>query len=56
MAAPERPVVEQLGPEAARSLKPSLAALLRDVVENGASVGFLPPRSRKPRPRGTGTA
>jgi GNAT superfamily N-acetyltransferase len=43
MAAPERPSVEKLGPEALRLLKPSLAALLRDVVDHGASVGFLPP-------------
>jgi ribosomal protein S18 acetylase RimI-like enzyme len=43
MAAPERPAVEQLSAERVRAHQPSLVALLQDVVEGGASVGFLPP-------------
>lgn len=36
-------VIEELTEEQARSFLPDLAALLRDVVLGGASVGFLPP-------------
>ena len=35
--------VERLSEEQARSLLPALAALLQDTVNNGSSVGFLPP-------------
>lgn len=37
--------VERLTEERARPLVPQLAALLRDSVESGSSVGFLPPVS-----------
>ena len=43
MADPEPASVEALSPEATLSLRPSLVTLLRDVVDGGASVGFLPP-------------
>lgn len=43
MAAPEAAAVEQLSPEAAIARAPTLVALLQDVVDGGASVGFLPP-------------
>lgn len=36
-------VIEALGEEQARRYLPDLAALLRDAVLGGASVGFLPP-------------
>lgn len=37
--------IEQLGPDDALSLLPELVALLVDAVENGASIGFVPPFS-----------
>ena len=49
MAAPElrrgspAPAIEALSAESARALEPALAALLKDSVDGGASVGFLPP-------------
>ena len=43
MAGPERASVEELSAAATLSLKSALGALLRDVVDGGASVGFLPP-------------
>ena len=43
MAAPETVSVEALSAGDAFSLKPALSALLKDVVDGGASVGFLPP-------------
>lgn len=35
--------IDPLTAEAARALRPALAALLRDAVDGGASIGFLPP-------------
>jgi ribosomal protein S18 acetylase RimI-like enzyme len=35
--------IEALGPEALARHRPALVALLRDAVDGGASVGFLPP-------------
>jgi len=43
MAGPERAHVQELSEVAALSLKSGLGALLKDVVDGGASVGFLPP-------------
>lgn|SRR5574342_803762 len=43
MAAPERASVQELSAATTLSLKPGLAALVKDVVDGGASVGFLPP-------------
>ena len=49
MAAPELRraspalAIEALSAESARALEPALAALLKDSVDGGASVGFLPP-------------
>jgi ribosomal protein S18 acetylase RimI-like enzyme len=43
MAGPERAAVQELSAAAALSLKSGLCALLRDAVDGGASVGFLPP-------------
>src|SRR6266545_1489183 len=43
MAGPERLHAEELTADSARAHRPSLVALLQDVVEGGASVGFLPP-------------
>ena len=43
MAAPEPVAVEALGSEGTPSVKPALSALLKDVVDGDASVGFLPP-------------
>ena len=43
MAGPERASVQELSAAAALSLKSGLGALLKDVVDGGASVGFLPP-------------
>ena len=43
MAAPEP--VEQLKPEAVATLEAALVGLLQEVVEDGASVGFLQPLS-----------
>src|SRR6266508_1218111 len=43
MAGPERLRAEELTADSARAHRPSLVALLQDVVEGGASVGFLPP-------------
>ena len=37
--------IEPLDAAAARAERPALIALLRDVVDDGASVGFLPPLS-----------
>jgi acetyltransferase len=37
------PVIEALDADAARRGQPALVALLRDVVDDGGSVGFLPP-------------
>ena len=45
MADPERPVIEGLTAEGARTHRCSLVALLQNVVDGGASVGFLPPLS-----------
>lgn len=39
--------VERLSEEQARPLVAQLAALLQDAVQNGSSVGFLPPVSRE---------
>jgi ribosomal protein S18 acetylase RimI-like enzyme len=36
-------LVEALTPPAARAAEPALIALLRDAVDSGASLGFLPP-------------
>jgi GNAT superfamily N-acetyltransferase len=36
-------LVDALAPTAARAVEPALAALLRDAVDSGASLGFLPP-------------
>jgi len=36
-------VIELLDPDGARAARADLVALLRDVVDAGASVGFLPP-------------
>jgi len=36
-------LVDTLAPAAARAAEPALAALLRDAVDSGASLGFLPP-------------
>jgi acetyltransferase len=36
-------LIEALTPAAARAAEPALAALLRDAVHSGASLGFLPP-------------
>src|SRR5713226_9030771 len=41
MAAPD--AVEQLEPEALTALEFGLVALLQNVVDDGASIGFLPP-------------
>ena len=35
--------IEQLSEEQARTLLPQLAELLQDIVNNGSSVGFIPP-------------
>jgi acetyltransferase len=43
MAGPERVSIQELTAAAALSLKSGLAGLLVDVVDAGASVGFLPP-------------
>ncbi len=43
MAVLEPETVEELSPEATLALEPALVALLKDVVDDGASVGFLPP-------------
>jgi len=43
MAGPERAPVQELSAAAALSLKSGLGALLKDVVDGGAYVGFLPP-------------
>ena len=43
MAGPERASVEELSAAAALLLKSALDGLLKDVVDGGASVGFLPP-------------
>ncbi len=43
MAAPEPAAPEQLSPEAVRQHEPALVALLQNVVDEGASIGFLPP-------------
>jgi acetyltransferase len=43
MAAPESEAVEELSPEAVRQHEPALVALLQNVVDDGASIGFLPP-------------
>ena len=43
MAGPERASVQELSAAAALSLKSGLGGLLVDVVDSGASVGFLPP-------------
>ncbi len=40
---PEAIVIERLSPAAARREEAALVALLRDCVDSGASVGFLPP-------------
>lgn len=45
MAGPEPVTVEALGPEGTRAARPALSTLLKDVVDDGASVGFLPPLS-----------
>jgi acetyltransferase len=37
------PMIDLLDAEAARREQPALIALLRDVVDDGGSVGFLPP-------------
>jgi ribosomal protein S18 acetylase RimI-like enzyme len=42
MAGPERASVQELSAAATLSLKSGLSALLKDVVDGGASVGFLP--------------
>jgi len=36
-------LIETLTPAAARAAEPDLVAILRDAVDSGASVGFLPP-------------
>ena len=43
MTGPERAPVQELSATATLSLKSGLCALLKDVVDGGASVGFLPP-------------
>jgi len=43
MAGPERAAVQELSAAATLSLKSGLGALSEDVVDGGASVGFLPP-------------
>jgi acetyltransferase len=43
MAAPEPEAPEQLSPEAIRQHEPALVSLLQNVVDDGASIGFLPP-------------
>ncbi|NTW03065.1 MAG: GNAT family N-acetyltransferase [Oscillochloris sp.] len=37
------PTIERLDAHAATAIRDALCAILRDAVENGASVGFLPP-------------
>ena len=44
-AAPSAPMVESLTAAAGRGARAALIALLQDVVDDGASVGFLPPLS-----------
>jgi ribosomal protein S18 acetylase RimI-like enzyme len=39
------PMIDLLDADAARREQPALIALLRDVVDDGGSVGFLPPLS-----------
>jgi ribosomal protein S18 acetylase RimI-like enzyme len=39
------PMIDALDADAARREQPALIALLRDVVDDGGSVGFLPPLS-----------
>lgn len=39
-------MIEELNPESAVAALPELVALLQDAVDDGASVGFLPPLSR----------
>jgi ribosomal protein S18 acetylase RimI-like enzyme len=39
------PVIDLLDADGARRAQPALVALLRDVVDDGGSVGFLPPLS-----------
>jgi len=43
MAGPERASVQELSAAATLSLKAGLSALLKDVVDGGASVGLVPP-------------
>ena len=43
MAALEPDAPELLTPEAVRQHEPALIALLQDVVDDGASIGFLSP-------------
>jgi GNAT superfamily N-acetyltransferase len=43
MAGPELTPVQELSAATALSLRSGLCALLKDVVDGGASVGFLPP-------------
>jgi hypothetical protein len=43
MAGPERASIQELSAAAALSLESGLVGLLVDVVDGGASVGFLPP-------------
>lgn len=45
MAGPETVAIEALSSEGTLSARPGLSALLKDVVDGGASVGFLPPLS-----------
>jgi ribosomal protein S18 acetylase RimI-like enzyme len=45
MAAPEPAAPELLSPEAVRQHEPALVVLLQNVVDDGASIGFLPPLS-----------
>ena len=39
------PMIDLLDADGARRAQPALIALLRDVVDDGGSVGFLPPLS-----------
>jgi GNAT superfamily N-acetyltransferase len=41
------PSIERVGAEEARTALPELTDLLRDTVEGGASIGFLPPMSEE---------
>ncbi len=39
------PTIHRYSPEQARNTLPALVHLLQDAVDNGASIGFLPPLS-----------